>query len=75
MLCCLCRFQARRALLQLDADHNRRLTLEEFVLVAELAGQPTSPTEAATEFAAAGKSVSDTGTILFDEFCTWYASC
>ena len=54
---------------EIDSDHDRRLTPEEFAHGCSVIGLELSPEEATAEF---GKiDTNGGGHILFGEFCTW----
>eukprot|EP01052_Picozoa_sp_SAG31_P023871 SAG31_NODE_1994_length_6709_cov_4.517549_3_plen_1399_part_00 len=54
-----------------DADGDRRISLDEFQQFARSIGHGLSPDEAAADFAAIDKNGG--GYLLFDEFCAWCA--
>jgi len=56
---------------EIDASHDRRLSLEEFVDGCAVVGVPVDRGEAEREFAKMDGN--DGGYVLFDEFCVWCA--
>ena len=56
----------------IDRDHDRRLSLEEFVAGAERLGHKLSRKRAAAEFDAMDSNGG--GYVLFNEFCAWCAA-
>ena len=57
---------------EIDSDHDRRISAEEFAAGCATVGLDLTPEEAAAEFAAC--DTDGGGMILFGEFCTWCAA-
>ena len=56
---------------EIDKDHDRRLSFEEFKNASALVGHPMSEEEASSEFIRMDEDGG--GVVLFDEFCVWCA--